>query len=293
MYQAKASGRNAIRFFLPSMQEAAENRLHMINELRHALPNDQLRLCYQPQFDASRQLTGSEALLRWEHPRHGTIMPDRFIEVTEEAGLILKIGDWVLHEALRQCRQWYEEFPQRPVGRIAVNVSALQFRQADFADRIERALAATDASPDWLTLEMTESILLEDLDDTVAKIQRLKAQGVRFSIDDFGTGYSSLAYLKRLPVDEIKIDRSFVRDVIDDANDAALVQTILTMSQHMGLEVVAEGVETREAWRFLIDNNCQTFQGYFFGRPCPEEQFRTLYIEEGKWPKGAGAAQSG
>jgi EAL domain-containing protein (putative c-di-GMP-specific phosphodiesterase class I) len=275
------------------MQEAAENRLLMINELRHALPNAQFHLCFQPQFDAARRLSGCEALLRWKHPDRGVITPDKFIELAEEAGLILKIGDWVLHEALRQCREWYEEFPQRPVGRIAVNVSALQFRQADFTDRVEQALASTRAAPDWLTLEMTESILLEDLDDTVAKIQRLRTRGVRFSIDDFGTGYSSLAYLKRLPVDEIKIDRSFVRDVIDDANDAALVRTILTMSQHMGLEVVAEGVETREAWRFLVDNNCQSFQGYFFGRPCPEEQFRTLYIQEGKWPTGAGAVQSG
>jgi diguanylate cyclase (GGDEF)-like protein/PAS domain S-box-containing protein len=288
MYQAKAAGRNAVRFFLPSMQEAAETRLRTINELRQALPNAQLRLCYQPQFGIDHELSGFEALLRWEHPERGLIMPGEFIDMAEEAGLILSIGDWVLHEALRQTCRWQDAFPHRALGRVAVNVSALQFRQADFAERVEEALASTAADPRLLTLEMTESILLEDLDDTVAKIRRLKALGVRFAIDDFGTGYSSLAYLKKLPVDEIKIDRSFVRDVIDDANDAALVETILTMSHHMRLDVVAEGVETEEARNFLAQSGCRTFQGYYFGRPCLPEQFSALYLEPSRHTVAAG-----
>jgi diguanylate cyclase (GGDEF)-like protein/PAS domain S-box-containing protein len=278
MYQAKDSGRNAVRFFLPSMQLAAEKRLRMIGELRKALPRSELVAHFQPQFNAQRQLCGAETLLRWQHPQQGLVMPGEFIHLAEEAGLVVAIGDWTLREALYQFKSWHNDLPGTSIGRVAVNVSALQFRQDDFVNKVEQALGDTGADPTWLTLEMTESILLEDFEATVSKIQQLKRLGVRFSIDDFGTGYSSLAYLKRLPVDEIKIDRSFVRDVMVDPNDAALVDTIMTMARHIGLDIVAEGVETEPAFSFLRERGCPTFQGYFFGRPCAAEEFTTRFL---------------
>ena len=273
MYQAKDSGRNTVRFFLPSMQQAAEQRLATITQLRQAVPGDELRLCYQPQYDATQRLVGAEALLRWQHPEKGMIMPGEFIHLAEESGLILAIGNWVLHQALRQFESWHRDGRLESDNRVAVNVSAVQFRQADFVSQVERALSDTGAEPDWLTLEMTESILLRDFDEAVKKIDVLKRLGVRFAIDDFGTGYSSLAYLKRLPVDEIKIDRSFVRDVMVDANDAALVDSILTLARHIGLEVVAEGVESEVLFDFLSQRGCALFQGYYFGRPSPAADF--------------------
>ncbi len=279
MYQAKEAGRNAIRFFLPSMQWAAEQRLKVINQLRQALPRNEFRLLYQPQFDAFRNLSGAETLLRWQHPEQGLIMPGDFIHLAEEAALILPIGDWVLHEALTQVKTWHTAGVMAKDSRVAVNVSALQFHQPDFVNNVERALDDTGTSPTWLTLEMTESILLEDVDETVEKIQMLKRLGVRFSIDDFGTGYSSLAYLKRLPIDEIKIDRSFVRDIMIDANDAALVDTILTLASHIGLEVVAEGVESAQIFEFLRERGCPYFQGYYFGQPVSAEAFDALCIQ--------------
>jgi diguanylate cyclase (GGDEF)-like protein/PAS domain S-box-containing protein len=288
MYQAKESGRNAIRFFLPSMQQAAENRLRTINRLRQALPRDELRLHFQPQFDAERRLCGAEALLRWQQPNGELASPEGFIHLAEESGLILPIGDWVLREALRTFKRWRASRQGLAGSRVAVNVSALQFHQTDFVNRVEQALGDTGAEPGWLTLEMTESILLRDFAGTVERIVQLKALGVRFSIDDFGTGYSSLAYLKRLPVDEIKIDRSFVRDLIDDPGDAALVETILTMARHIRLHVVAEGVETAQAFEILRDNGCQSFQGYHFGRPCSAEQFVARFL-----PHPAVAARMG
>ena len=278
MYQAKEAGRNAIRFFLPSMQWAAEQRLKIINQLRQALPRNEFRLLYQPQFDAFHSLSGAETLLRWLHPEQGLIAPGDFIHLAEEAALILPIGDWVLREALTQAKKWHAAGVMKRHNRMAVNVSALQFHQSDFVSNVKQALKDTGASPTWLTLEMTESILLQDIDETVEKIQILKRLGVRFSIDDFGTGYSSLAYLKRLPIDEIKIDRSFVRDIMIDANDAALVDTILTLAGHIGLEVVAEGVESAKIFKFLGERGCPYFQGYYFGQPVAAEAFDTLCI---------------
>ena len=278
MYQAKEAGRNAIRFFLPSMQWAAEQRLKVINQLRQALPRNEFRLLYQPQFDAFHNLSGAETLLRWLHPEQGLIAPGDFIHLAEEAALILPIGDWVLREALTQTKTWHAAGMMKRHNRIAVNVSALQFHQSDFVSNVKQALEDTGASPTWLTLEMTESILLQDIDETVEKIQILKRLGVRFSIDDFGTGYSSLAYLKRLPIDEIKIDRSFVRDIMIDANDAALVDTILTLAGHIGLEVVAEGVESAQIFKFLGERGCPYFQGYYFGEPVSAEAFDALCI---------------
>ncbi len=279
MYRAKETGRNTIRFFLPSMQQEAENRLRLIGQLRNALPSSQLRVVFQPQFGADRDLIGAEVLLRWQHPDHGLVTPEHFITTAEEAGLVLDIGHWVMQEAFKQIHAWNAgKGSGRGAGRIAINISALQFRQPDFVNRIEGLLTETGADPHWVTLEMTESVLLEDISETVDKIKQLKGLGVHFSIDDFGTGYSSLSYLKRLPVDEIKIDRSFVRDVLQDTNDAALVDTILTMARHIGLNVVAEGVESEPVLEFLIDRGCRLFQGYLFGKPCDATTFEQRYL---------------
>lgn len=277
MYRAKESGRNAVRFFLPSMQLAADERLQTLTELRQALPQQELRLHYQPQFDRQGQLYGVEALLRWQHPQRGLVMPGDFIALAEESGLVVDIGDWVLHQALAQCKAWQAAQAGLPVQRVAVNVSALQFRQADFVHKVERALGDTGAAPHSLTLEMTESILLQDFAETVEKIEALRRLGVRFALDDFGTGYSSLSYLQRLPLDEVKIDRSFLRDVLDDAKAAALVETILSMARNLGLAVVAEGIETEAAFRFLEQRACPLFQGYWLGRPCAPQELQQRY----------------
>ena len=278
MYRAKESGRNAVRFFLPSMQLAAQERHKILSELRQAIPKNELHVFYQPQFNVERQLCSVEALLRWQHPKRGLVMPSGFIPQAEESSLILDIGDWVLHEALIQYKAWRTRYPHVLRGRIAINVSALQFKQHDFIHKIKRALNKTEADPDWLTLEMTESMLLKDFDETVEKINDLKQLGVRFSIDDFGTGYSSLAYLKRLPVDEIKIDRSFVHDVIEDPNDAALVETIITLAQQTDLQTVAEGVETHAVFDFLRQHGCNLFQGFYLARPCDKNSFKDFYL---------------
>ncbi|MEJ2691718.1 MAG: EAL domain-containing protein [Candidatus Thiodiazotropha sp.] len=278
MYRAKESGRNAVRFFLPSMQLAAEERHKILNELRQAIPRNELQVLYQPQFNVEKQLCSIEALLRWQHPKRGLVMPSGFIPQAEESSLILDIGDWVMYEALIQYKAWRTRYPQALRGRIAINVSALQFRQHDFIHKIKRSLNNTGADPNWLTLEMTESMLLNDFDETVEKIDYLKQLGVRFSIDDFGTGYSSLAYLKRLPVDEIKIDRSFVRDVVEDPNDAALVETIITLAQQTDLQTVAEGVETQAVFDFLRRHGCDLFQGFYLARPCDKNNFKDLYL---------------
>lgn len=284
MYRAKESGRDAVRFFLPSMQQAADERLKTLNELRRALPRDEFRLFYQPQFEHGWRLHGAEALLRWQHPERGLVMPGDFIGLAEESGLIADIGYWVLREALSQLRSWQKNEPDIGLARVSVNVSAVQFRQTDFVHRVERTLGETGAMPNSLTLEMTETILLEDFDETIEKIQALKRLGVRFALDDFGTGYSSLGYLKRLPVDELKIDRSFVRDVMEDANDAALVETIMTMARHIGLEVVAEGVESAEVVDYLGERGCAVFQGYYFGRPCTPDEFRSGFLSGRRGP---------
>ncbi|MEW8507895.1 MAG: EAL domain-containing protein [Candidatus Thiodiazotropha sp.] len=278
MYRAKESGRNAVRFFLPSMQRAADERLQTLTELRQAIPKNELCLYYQGQFDAEKSLCGIEVLVRWDHPTRGLVMPGDFIPQAEESSLILDLGDWVLHQALGQYKTWHSSYPLQQRARIAINVSALQFRQQDFVHRIERALGNTGADPSWLTLEMTESVLLEDFEETVVRINHLQQLGVRFSIDDFGTGYSSLAYLKQLPVDEIKIDRSFVRDILDDPNDAGLVEAIITLARQIGLDIVAEGVESQQVFEFLTKYGRLIYQGFHLAHPCDAERFRKHYL---------------
>ncbi len=272
MYQAKAAGRNAIRFYDPATQAALEKRTAIAADLRHALSKQQFRLHYQIQVDTQRRPLGAEVLLRWEHPTRGFIFPDQFIPMAEETGLIVPIGLWVLETACAQLKAWQLDPRMRDLT-LAVNVSARQFRQADFVPQVQRVLLECGARSSKLKLELTESIVLENVEDTISKMQELKLLGVEFSMDDFGTGYSSLSYLKRLPLDQIKIDQSFVRDIAADPNDAAIVNTIIAMTQSLGLNVIAEGVETEAQREFLDSHGCHAFQGYLFGRPVPLDQF--------------------
>jgi diguanylate cyclase (GGDEF)-like protein len=272
LYQAKDAGRNAIRFFNPAMQAAIDARIAMENALRQALALGQFQLHYQPQVDAQGRCTGAEALIRWIDPVRGLVPPDQFIRLAEETGLIVEIGQWVLDTACRQLAQWAAD-PLWRTLQLSVNVSARQFHQPDFVERVRRSLTASGALPTRLTLELTESIVVERVEEVIDRMEQLHLLGVHFSLDDFGTGYSSLSYLKRLPLDEVKIDRSFVRDLVDDSNDAAIVQAILVMSRTLGLRVVAEGVETEAQRDFLLLHGCPVFQGYLFGRPAPIAQW--------------------
>lgn len=280
MYQAKAAGRNAIRFYDPDMQAALEARVKLESELRSALAKQQFRLFYQIQVDSRRQPIGAEVLLRWMHPEGGLVPPLQFIPLCEENGLILPIGLWVLQTACAQLKAWQNSVLTRDLV-LAVNVSARQFRQSDFIAQIQRVLLESGAKPFLLKLELTESIVLENVEDTIKKMREIKLLGVSFSMDDFGTGYSSLQYLKRLPLDQIKIDQSFVRDITTDPNDAAIVQTVIAMTEALGLNVIAEGVETEAQLDFLNLRGCHAHQGYLFSKPVPVEQFELLLYRPG------------
>jgi EAL domain-containing protein (putative c-di-GMP-specific phosphodiesterase class I) len=271
MYQSKAAGRNTLRFFDPDMQAAATARAAMEKDLRVALENDAFVLYYQPVVNVHSLVTGVEALVRWMHPLRGIVSPAEFIPVAEQTGLILDLGQWVLRVACTQLVAWSAD-PSTEVLTMAVNVSARQFRHPDFCNQILGLLQFSGANPHRLKIELTESLLLSDIEDAVRKMGELRDIGVGFSLDDFGTGYSSLSYLKRLPLDQLKIDQSFVRDVLLDPNDAAIARTILNLAQSLDLGVVAEGVETEGQRQFLLDNGCKSFQGYLFGRPVPVEQ---------------------
>ncbi|HNG78411.1 MAG TPA: EAL domain-containing protein [Burkholderiaceae bacterium] len=268
LYQAKDAGRNTIRFFNPTMQADIDSRTAMEGALRQALVENRFQLYYQPQVDEHGERTGAEALIRWFDATGKMTPPDQFIPLAEETGLILDIGQWVLDTACAQLRRWQDEESTRHL-RMSVNVSARQFHQPDFVDRVRRSLTVSGAHPSQLMLELTESIVVDRLDDVIERMKALRELGVLFSLDDFGTGYSSLSYVKRLPLDEVKIDRSFVRDLVVDSNDAAIVRAILAMSESLGLRVVAEGVETQVQRDFLLRNGCRAYQGYLFGRPMP------------------------
>ncbi|MCF7964860.1 MAG: EAL domain-containing protein [Methylobacter tundripaludum] len=274
MYQAKRSGRNAIRFFDPATHAAMEARIALEAELRRALPENQFKLYYQMQVNNLGAVFGAEALLRWLHPERGMVSPAQFIPLAEDTGLIVPIGLWVLETACRQLKAW-ESDPGLSCLHLAVNVSACQFHQADFVDQVSTLLTEIAIDPDKLKLELTETLVLGDIDDTIFKMQALKKIGVRFSIDDFGTGYSSLAYLTQLPLDQLKIDQSFVRNVAVKPTDAVIVQTIIGMATNLGIEVIAEGVETEEQRTFLESNGCFTYQGFLFGKPVPVEEFES------------------
>ena len=275
MYQAKSAGRNTIRFYDPTMQAALESRIELESELRMALNDGQFKLYYQVQVDRHQYPLGAEVLLRWEHPKRGLVSPMQFIPLCEETGLIVPIGLWVLQTACSQLKAWQLDPVTRGLA-LSVNVSARQFRQPDFVSQLKNFLVENGARPGLLKLELTESTVLEDVQDTINKMRELKLLGVSFSMDDFGTGYSSLQYLKRLPLDQIKIDESFVRDIATDPNDAAIVKTIIAMSKALGLEVIAEGVETKAQRNFLCKHGCHAFQGYLFSQPIPIGQFEEI-----------------
>ena len=275
MYQAKQAGHNALRFFDQKMQDAINERVALEGELRNALENQQFHLYYQIQTDSSGRPFGAEALIRWIHPERGLVSPDQFIPLAEETGLILPIGQWVLSTACAQLKAWEQDTLTRDLF-LSVNVSARQFHQADFVAQVQAVVRRQAINPNLLKLEITESMLLENIEDTIAAMQALKIIGIRLSLDDFGTGYSSLQYLKRLPLDQLKIDQSFVRDITENVSDRAIVRTIIAMAQSLNLNVIAEGVETEEQRQLLLSGGCIHYQGYLFGKPMPIEQFETL-----------------
>jgi EAL domain-containing protein (putative c-di-GMP-specific phosphodiesterase class I) len=275
MYQAKDSGRNAVRFFDPVMQQSVETRAALEADLRRAVPDQQLELYYQLQTDNEHRPLGAEALVRWIHPKRGMVSPAQFIPIAEESSLILELGGWVLETACRQLAEWANDDKTSELI-LAVNVSSQQFRQPDFVEIVATLLRTHAVNASRLKLELTESVVLADVTDVVAKMHQLKALGVRLSLDDFGTGYSSLSYLKNLPLDQIKIDQSFVRDITSDPNDAMLVITIIDMAQNFHLNVIAEGVETEAQLSFLKQHNCMAYQGYYFSRPVPIGAFHKL-----------------
>jgi EAL domain-containing protein (putative c-di-GMP-specific phosphodiesterase class I) len=257
------------------MQTAVSARATLDGDLRQGLAQQQFELFYQPQVDAGGRITGAEALLRWRHPQRGLVPPAEFICAAESSGLILPLGAWVLQEACEQLVAWRIRPELAPLT-LSVNVSSRQFHQEDFVEQVMATLEKSGADPRRLKLELTESLLLDDVEASIAKMARLNAAGIGISLDDFGTGYSSLAYLKRLPIYQLKIDRSFVRDILINPADAAITRTILTLADSMGLSAIAEGVETDEQLRFLARQGCQAYQGYLFGKPLPAPQFEQL-----------------
>jgi diguanylate cyclase (GGDEF)-like protein/PAS domain S-box-containing protein len=277
MYQAKSAGRNTLRFFDPDMQGALAARTVLESALRLAIHDRQFVLYYQPQVDSAGGVIGAEALVRWRHPERGLVSPGEFIPLAEETGLILPIGQWVLEAACSRLKDWAGD-PRTRELQLAINVSARQFRQADFVDRVRHALERAGAPAAKLKLELTESLVIDDIKGTIEKMRALKELGVGFSMDDFGTGYSSLSYLTRLPLDQVKIDRSFVRNLPDNANDAAVVQTIITLAKSLGLAVIAEGVETEAQRAFLERHGCPTYQGFLFSKPVDIAQFERLLV---------------
>jgi len=275
MYCAKERGRNNFQFFAPEMNAQALERLQLESDLRGALQRNELFLAYQPQLDvATGELIGAEALLRWRHPQLGLIPPDKFIRIAENSGLIIPLGEWVLRTACAQARQWQQQ--GLPAVPVAVNVSAVQFRQEGFLELIRRVLGDTGLSPQYLELELTESLIMSNSETILSMLRQLKATGVKLSIDDFGTGYSSLSYLKHFPVYKLKVDRSFVRDITLDPDDAAIISTIISMAKSLNLKAIAEGVETQEQMTFLRQHQCDEVQGYYFSQPLPADDFASF-----------------
>ncbi len=280
MYSAKSQGRNNFQFYSKAMNASAAERLSLENDLRKALGKNQLLLHYQPKVDAvSGALIGAEALLRWRHPQRGMIPPSSFIPIAEETGLIVPIGEWVIRTACEQNGQW-QRAGLSPVP-VAVNLAAPNFRHAGLAGLIGHALAEAQIEPRLLELELTESILICDIDATVQTLDKLKSMGLTLAIDDFGTGYSSLSYLKRFPIDALKIDRSFIMDVVSNPNDAAIASAIIALARSLNLDVVAEGVETEEQVDFLVQRGCDKMQGFLYSKPLPAAEFEALLAAGG------------
>lgn len=286
MYQAKQSGRNTIRFFDPATHAAMEERVLMENDLREAVPCDQFRLYYQVQVDDQRRHIGAEALIRWQHPERGMISPLQFIPMAEETGQIIPIGQWVMESACQKLKAW-ESNPGALGLQLSVNVSARQFHQPEFVTRVKNVLEKTGINPGNLKLELTESLVLDNINETIDKMMVLKETGIMFAMDDFGTGYSSLAYLSKLPLDQVKIDRSFVKNMLVNKADAIIVQTIIGMARNLNMEVIAEGVETEEQRSFLAKSGCLNYQGYLFSEPLPEDSFELILAENCRRDKRA------
>ena len=272
MYQAKKAGRNAIRFFDPKMQEAINHLVNLDRELRVAIEQQQFQLFYQVQVDITDQPIGAEVLIRWIHPELGPVLPPAFISLAEDNGLIFTIGKWVLEQACAQLKAWENDTQMRDI-KLSINVSAKQFHQVDFISQIQSAITKYAINPTMLKLELTESMLLDNIQETIKTMNVLKEIGIQFSLDDFGTGYSSLQYLKQLPITQLKIDKSFVRDIAVDSSDQAIVRTTIVMAHSLNIDVIAEGVETNEQREMLINSGCKSFQGFLFGQPKPIEQF--------------------
>ena len=272
MYQAKAAGRNTLRFFDPTMQSVVTARAELEGDIRQGIAKGQLLLYFQPQIDREGRTFGAEVLLRWPHPVRGMVPPNHFIPLSEETGQILSLGNWVLETACQQLTEWAKLENMEHLT-LAVNVSARQFRQQDFVPYLLDLLDYTGANPHRLKLELTESMLVHDVEETIAKMEALRERGIRFSLDDFGTGYSSLSYLKRLPLDQLKIDQSFVRDLMTNSNDAAIANTVIALGHSLGLSVIAEGVETTAQRDFLAAHGCDAYQGFLLGYPMPLADF--------------------
>ena len=272
MYEAKAAGRNTLRFFAPSMQAAITQRTALEADLRDDIRARNFELHFQPQIDVAGRLVGAEALIRWPHKQRGYVPPDAFIGIAEKAGLILPIGKWVIEEACNRLKEWAAR-PGLDNLSLAINISAVQLQDEQFVHHLVATLERTGADPNLLKLELTESVLIDCTDDVIERMNQLREKGVRFSLDDFGTGYSSLLYLKKLPIEQLKIDRSFVRDILVDANDAAIAKMIIALGKTLGLDVLAEGVETEGQLRELIQMGCDSCQGYLIGRPVPASEF--------------------
>ena len=280
MYQAKAAGRNTLHFFAPALQAAVNARAKMEEDLRQAIKTNDFQLYYQAQVDRGI-LIGAEALVRWHHPKRGLLAPDEFIPLAEQTGLILSLGDWVLETACKQIAEWAVRKSTSHLT-VAVNISARQLLNPDFVKNVLAIVKRTGANPHNLKLELTESMFVEDLEDVVAKMTTLKSHGLRFSLDDFGMGYSSLAYLRRLPLDQLKIDQEFVRDILEDPSSSAIAQSIISLSRAMGLSVIAEGVETAGQRDYLARLGCHSFQGFLFSGPLPVEEFQLLLTGSAK-----------
>ena len=278
MYKAKTEGRNAIHFFQQELRLAMEERHALETELRAALVENALDVAYQPLVDLHGRIRGAEALVRWTHPERGPVSPDQFIPICEESGLIVALGEWVLRTVLAQMGEWRNAGLLGVDQYVSVNISPREFRQQGFEEKLLAALDEFDVPATALVLEITEGVVLGDIDSAIARMHALRAKGVQFYIDDFGTGYSSMAYLKRLPADGLKIDKTFIRDLGTDANDAAIVDAILAMGRHFGLAVVAEGVETAAQVEYLVARNCALLQGYHFGRPVDAATFAERFL---------------
>jgi len=272
MYQAKAEGRNMVRYFSDAVQAEVTKRAELESDLRDGLRLRQFVIFLQPLINSDRLVTGAEVLVRWQHPLRGLVSPADFIPLAEETGLIVSLGKQVIEAACAQLVAWARQAHTERLN-LSINVSVKQFRQVDFEEQLLAEIDRSGANPRRLKLELTESLLVSDMDSVIAKMTALRARGLGFSLDDFGTGYSSLSYLKKLPLDQLKIDKSFVSDVMTNPNDAAIARAIITLARSLELSVVAEGVETQEQFDFLLKEGCLAYQGYLFARPMPQPDF--------------------